>query len=70
MKAQAQTKKNSSQSIFDKEFKLDKKTKEAFAEVIKEAKKTKLDPSEHSRTIICGPEEFGENKKKITKSKK
>ena len=55
------------QSIFDKEFELDKGTKKAFAAVIKKARQSQLEPSEHSQTIICGPEEFGENKKKITK---
>ncbi|CAG8519335.1 16530_t:CDS:2 [Racocetra persica] len=57
------------QSVFDKEFHLDKKTKGAFADFIKKAKKRKFDPSKHSGTIICGPEEFTATKKKSPKSK-
>jgi len=66
----AKTNKKQSQSIFDKKFKLDKKTKEAFAEFIKKAKKSKFDPHQHSGTIICGPEEFAETEKKVAKARK
>jgi cell fate (sporulation/competence/biofilm development) regulator YlbF (YheA/YmcA/DUF963 family) len=46
---------------------LDKETKKVFADFVKKAKKHKVDPSQHSQTIICGPEEFKETKKKFKK---
>ena len=55
------------QSIFDKEFDLDQKTKAAFGKFIKETKKKKGETRERSQVIICGPKEFGENKKKPKK---
>ena len=60
--------KKTSQSIFDKEFELDERTKKAFAEIIKKAKKEKFDPRKHDQTIICGEKEFRESersKKKV-----
>jgi hypothetical protein len=58
------------QSVFDKEFKLDEKTKKAFAKAIKEAQKSKLDLSQHSQTIICGPEEFKEKQNGVSSKNK
>jgi hypothetical protein len=62
-----ENKKQPYQSVFDKEFTLDKKTKEAFSKFIKEAQKKKGKVREHSQVIICGPEEFGEKQKKSKK---
>ena len=59
----SRTKKKHYQSVFDKEFALDQKTKKAFSEFIKEARKRKSETREHSQVIICGSEEFGEKKK-------
>jgi hypothetical protein len=59
-------------SLFQGEAKLelDEKTKKALEEFVKKAKKHKVDPSQHSQTIICGREEFAETERSKKKSKK
>lgn len=45
------------------EFHLDERTKKAFANLVKKAKKEKLDPHQYTQTIICGEAEFRESEK-------
>jgi len=65
MVTKSKTTKQQYKSLLQGEAKLelDEATKKAFATFIKKAKKHKVDPSQHSQTIICGQEEFAETKK-------
>ncbi len=71
MAVKTKTTKSQYKSILKGEakFELDEATKKVFADFIKKAKKRKHNPSKHSGTIICGPEEFAETKRQTTKVK-
>ena len=59
-------------SLFQGEAKLelDEKTKKVLGDFIKKAKKQKVDPSQHSQTIICGREEFAASERSKKKTQK
>ena len=51
----------------EQKLKLDEESKKVFDEFIKRSKSHKVNPSDFTQTIVCGPEEFTETEKKKVK---